>query len=484
MTATLNPVPAPAASFKLGPPKSDPIDFRSAMIGRLAARMSEIPSNVVRHLSLPHIPTECNQSTNKVAGLIGELIAASSKNEPLAHPSSPESDQSISYSLAISLQWLFEMDREFGNSLRSRLVLKTLMPLYLAAGQGRRGTSTRDTVTMIRTACMLPELNRLTSDDDLSIWVREHVPANTEPIESISKSFRVDLALMADSFWRQATSRHSETSAASSRGFEVSVLSADKQRSWWSLAGQLCAQRAQIIIPADLAVGVIAWEKLLDHWQRISKAIMGQTNGNNIVEKTFPSGPTGSCQLETKRVQVSSESKMLQENRIANDHRFVEIRSGRDPQLSSNLDQILQHCKNEQGTMALIVAKRLANERENHAQGFENWQSRFIELMDAHGESTNVRGFISGDGELSLVFQDVDRAELGQWIRDSFAKINLANEDSSVATAVALPLVAGVAMVNAPSRSFKIDQLIHAAWRCLDGASKQGAGAVKTIEVY
>ncbi len=96
----------------------------------------------------------------------------------------------------------------------------------------------------------------------------------------------------------------------------------------------------------------------------------------------------------------------------------------------------------------------------------------------------SVRGFISDDGELSLVFQDVERAELGQWIRDSFAKINLANEESSLATIVALPLVAGVAMVNAPSRSFKIDQLIQSAWRCLDGASKQGAGAVKTIEVY
>jgi len=484
MTSTLNPVPAPAAASKLGPTKSDPIDFRSVMIGRLAARMSEVPRNVVRHLLLPHIPAEYDQNTSKVAGLIGELIAASSKNEPLAHQSSSESDQSISYSVAVSLRWLFEMEKDFGDSLRSRLVLKTLMPLYLAAGQGRRSTSTRDTLTMIRTACMLPELNRLTSDGDLSTWVREHVPANTDPIESILKSFQVDLALMADSFWRQATSKNFGTSVASVRGFEASVLSADKHRSWWSLAGQLCAQRAQINVPADLAVGVIAWEKLLDHWQRLSRTIIGQTDDSNIAEKSLASGPADSSQIDTTRKQVSGETKNLEENRIANDHRFVEIRSGRDPQLSSNLDQILQHCKNEQGTMALIVTKRLANDGENHGQGFENWQSRFIELMDAHGEATNVRGFISGDGELSLVFQGVDRAELGQWIRDSFAKINLANEDSSVATAVALPLVAGVAMVNAPSRSFKIDQLIQSAWRCLDGASKQGAGAVKTIEVY
>jgi hypothetical protein len=39
-------------------------------------------------------------------------------------------------------------------------------------------------------------------------------------------------------------------------------------------------------------------------------------------------------------------------------------------------------------------------------------------------------------------------------------------------------------MVNAPSRSFQLDQLIEAAWRCRDGAAIQGANAVKTIEVY
>ena len=104
--------------------------------------------------------------------------------------------------------------------------------------------------------------------------------------------------------------------------------------------------------------------------------------------------------------------------------------------------------------------------------------------MDTHGEASNVRGFVSDDGELSLVFQDVEKAELAQWIRESFAKFNNGSADSTLATTVAQPLVAGVAMVNAPSRSFKIDQLIQAAWRCLEGASTQGAGAVKTIEVY
>ena len=442
--------------------------------------MSEIPRNVVRHLVAPHMPNALGSSTKTVAALIGELISASKKNEMLAHANSTESDQAIGYSIAASVQWLFEMEPDFGESVRARMVLKSLMPLYLAAGQGRAGTSIRDTLTMIRSACMLPQLNRLSTDGELSAWIQEADRVDSDPIEAISKSFRVDLALMANSFWKEANSMKSEPSDYLGRGIEVSVVSIEKHRAWWSLAGQLYAQRARINIPADLAVGVIAWDRLLDHWQRLTKSIASRTECNHNSGTRVTSG---SSNEEFATNSVSSKLNETQESSIANDHRFVEIRSSRDPQLSSNLEQMLEHCRSEQGTMALVVAKRIAQDSAS-AQHFQNWQSLFIEYMDAHGESTNVRGFISGDGELSLVFQDVDRAELGQWIRDSFAKINNAKEDSTLATTVTLPLVAGVAMVSAPSRSFKIDELIQSAWRCLDGASKQGAGAVKTIEVY
>ena len=480
MTSTLTPLNAAAAPM-LGPTRSDTIDFRSMMIGRLAARTTEIPRKVVRHLLIPHIPQDIDTRTNRVASLIGELISASNKNESLANQNTTESDQSVAYSIAVALQWLFEMEKDFGASLRAQLILKTLMPLYLAAGHGRRGDSIRETLTMVRSICMLPELNRLTIDGDLSTWARERVRVKMDPFESIASSFRIDLAMAANSFWRAATSKKTDSTGNSVRGFEVSALSKEKHRAWWSLAGQLCAQSAQINIPADLAVGVIVWEKLLDHWRRLNEAILDGPETKNI---DAPSPGSRSTQVEKKERQHSATSVDSQKSRIADDHRFVEIRSARDPQLSSNLDQSLQHCRNEQGTMALVVAKQLATDSGSQSQEFQNWQSRFIELMDTHGESSSVRGFISGDGELSLVFQDVERAELGQWIRESFAKINVANEESSLATTVALPLVAGVAMVTAPSRSFKIDQLIQSAWRCLDGASKQGAGAVKTIEVY
>ena len=480
MMSTLCPTHPPNSAEAKSSSENDTIDFRSRMIGRVASRTSEIPRNVVRHLLVTYVPNARDSSTNAVSTLIGELISASKKNEILTHPNSAESDQAISYGIASSLQWLFEMEPDFGESVRAKMVLKSLMPLYLAAGQGRAGTSIRDTLTMIRSACMLPQLNRLVSDGELATWIIEADRVNTDPTDAIAKSFRVDLALMANSFWNEAKSMKPEPSDTSGRGIEVSVVSNEKSRAWWSLAGQLYAQRAQINIPADLAVGVIAWERLLDHWQRLTRTIASRTECNDNSGTLVTSG---SPQDSVASNSVSAKANETHGSHIANDHRFVEIRSARDPQLSSNLEQMLQHCRNEQGTMALIVAKQIAQDSAS-AEHFQNWQSLFIEYMDSHGESTNVRGFVSGDGELSLVFQDVDRAELCQWIRDSFAKINNAKEHSSLATTVTLPLVAGVAMVSAPSRSFKIDQLIQSAWRCLDGASKQGAGAVKTIEVY
>ena len=266
-------------------------------------------------------------------------------------------------------------------------------------------------------------------------------------------------------------------------------IPASKHRDLWSLAGQLCCNRAQITIPAELSVGVVAWDKLLDHWHRVSAALSGavactpkKIENNNSTELPTSNLNVSAIAANTIETQVNSaaiaETKKPQ---IVNDKRFVEIRSARDPHLSSNLDQMLQQCRNDQGVLSLIVVKKLGT---NSSAADQNWQSTFIEYMDSHGEATNVRGFISDDGELTLVFHDVDRAELAQWIRESFGKFNHSNADSSLATTVAQPLVAGVAMVNAPSRSFKIDQLIQAAWRCLDGASTQGAGAVKTIEVY
>jgi len=471
----------------------DPANLRADTIASLAVRTTEIPKEVVRQLLFPQVRCEQDFSSDPLVALIVELVKASRTNEMAASKVSEESDQTISSSLAISLRWIFRGEKNLGEPLISRIVLKALMPLYLAAGQGRVGNGVVDTFCLVRSSCMIAELDRLTLSQDMAEWLKEDSRLNVDPFDSIPKSFRIALPRMADTFWNEIAAKSSGAMIAKKLP-DAAKLSAEKHRDWWSLSGQLCCNRAQITIPAELFVGVIAWDKLLDHWHRVSGVLSGATVCNkkkiasiSSAEHLDRNAKASAIAAKVTETQLNSPAinspaiNDTRKSRLVNDKRFVEIRSARDPHLSSNLDQMLQQCRNDQGVLSLIVVKKLG---ANVSAALQNWQSTFIEYMDTHGEATNVRGFISDDGELTLVFHDVDRAELTQWIRDSFGKFNNSNTDSSLATTVAQPLVAGVAMVIAPSRSFKIDQLIQAAWRCLDGASTQGAGAVKTIEVY
>ncbi len=490
MPTTLSTPCIPSSGSTSNVDKIDSLDFRSETIGRLAARMNELPSDVLTQLLTPHMPRLQDRQIDPLESLMAELIKVSSANEPSASNLTEERNQAIIACLAVALRWLFQSESSFGEPLRSRILLKALMPLYLAAGQGQAGKGIVDTISLIRMTCMIAELNRLTTDDDLAAWSNESNRSDVDPFETIPKSFRIALPKMAQTFWSDLAAKSNRGMANVAKLTDATSVSVEKHRAWWSLAGQLCSQRAQITIPAELSVGVIAWEKLRDHWQRVAGTLSGESVCNSVKKPTSASALSGKNEVDvmlesqSTKKGIPNQSNDLLKCKMPDDHRFVEIRSVRDPQLSSNLDQLLQQCRNDQGSLSLIVVKKLGTKVDNAIAALQNWQTTFIEYMDTHGEAKNVRGFISDEGELSLVFQDVERADLAQWIRDSFAKFNGSNVDSTLATAVALPLVSGVAMVNAPSRSFKIDQLIQAAWRCLDGASTQGAGAVKTIEVY
>ena len=479
MTSTLATLSIPNPATK---PATDSTEFRSETIARLASRMSEIPTDTIRQMLSPHKSRLPESAIDPLVPLMTELLKATYANEPQTSNATEERDHAISSGLAVCLRWLNEHEPVVGERLNARLILKALMPLYLSAGQGRMGNGIAETFSLIRTTCMIAELNRLTTDFELAEWLKEDCRSNIDPIESIPNAFRIDLSRMSKTFWTHVRSRPGGPNGDAPKLIDPTTLTIAKHRAWWSLAGQLSSQCAQITVPAELAIGVIAWKKLSDHWLIVSKTFAGEPTlaaSSIVTTESLSSLNTVSKDESAVDALAAKENRKC---RIDNDSRFVEIRSARDPQLSANLDHLLQECRNESGTLSLIVVKKLAAGSDSAA--LQNWQATFIKHMDMHGETSNVRGFVSDDGELSLVFQDVEKAELAQWIRESFAKFNNSNADSALATSVAQPLVAGVAMVNAPSRSFKIDQLIQAAWRCLEGASNQGAGAVKTIEVY
>ena len=146
----------------------DSVDSRSASLARLAARMTEIPKEVTRQLLSPKAFDVADRPSDPLVALMTELVQASCKNELSTSHITAERDQANSASLAVSVRWLYQMEPHFGEPLTSQILLKALMPLYLAAGQGRAGSGVVDTFSLIRTACMLVELDRLTSGHELA----------------------------------------------------------------------------------------------------------------------------------------------------------------------------------------------------------------------------------------------------------------------------------------------------------------------------
>jgi hypothetical protein len=444
------------------------MEYRSEMIARTAVRDHGLPQPVVQFLLSLRAPVP--SKNDALVGHLVELIKSSKTHETSR---SLYRDADCAAGIAQILRWISESQSEIGESICMRLILKSLMPMYLAAGHGKSGSSLIESISLLRMYCTLIELDRLTNNHDLAEWIRlsqtEH-----DPYDMIRKSFRVHLGTMTEVFWSELSNQQSATRPTKAV-IGVPLPSEKHLDAWWSLACQFCDQRSQITVPANLGIGLVDWKKLREHWDKIAAIIQScesanATENSDLVSKAEGSNPA--CAFEPKTAKL-------------NDRRFIEIRSVKDPQLSGNLDALLRDARNEQGLLSLIVVKKLGMPSDaSQAALLQNWQSDFIALIDSNAEASNVRGFVSDEGELTLVYHDIERSALARWIREAFAKLGTLKAANSLSANAPVPLVAGIASVNAPSRSFTIDQLIQSAWRCLDGASTQGAGAVKTIEVY
>jgi hypothetical protein len=329
-----------------------------------------------------------------------------------------------------------------------------LIPIYLSAGQGKLGTGLGETLSLFRSTLAVAELNRLVDSSDLTEWFTS-LSCQDDPLAHLESVFNISTGRFAKRFWHSAFQSQNKRAAG-----------------WWSLACQISDQNQKIRVPSELAVGLVDWNRLLDHWHRLEVALAG---GLAFDKREG---------LDHKEPSQLKENAAIRKVTKLDDRRFVEIRSVNDPELSSNLEKLLTQARSNQTELTLLVVKCLEAKQQAPSTAIQTWQSKFIHCIDAFGSTANARGFVSDEGDLSLVYEDVQRSEVAHWIRESFSKLKETDQDAQLAVASAVPLVAGVASVIAPSRSFKIEQLIQSALRCLDGASKQGAGAVKTIEVY
>ena len=473
---------APAlASLPGAADRPESCELRSDALGYAAARTTKLPKECINFLveipgslSAATSPTsDAKNSTCVIEAMMNELLSSSMVNDlNQTHNSIPY--QQASAGLSLLVKNLHAIHESFGVLHSRRILLRPLIPIYLSAGQGKLGTGLSDTLSLFRSTIAVAELNRLLESSDLTEWFSTK-SSHDDPFPHLENTFNISTNRLAKRFWHSTFQSRNEGVAISKRAIEALALDTSKDKraaGWWSLACQISDQNQKIRVPAEVAVGLVDWNRLLDHWHRLELALAGG----------LPSSDRDG--LPPKDSQPTVETSVKPKVMKLDDRRFVEIRSVNDPELSSNLEKMLTQARSNQSELSFLVVKCLESQKPTSPSAIQGWQSKFIHCIDEFGLAANARGFVSDEGDLSLVYEDVERSEVARWIRESFSKLQETDPAAKLAVASGVPLVAGVASVIAPSRSFKIDQLIQSAVRCLDGATKQGAGAIKTIEVY
>ena len=330
------------------------------------------------------------------------------------------------------------------------LQLYSMLPIYLRMDDCNLEAALDESIFIAYKAVSLIDLDEAL-EFELFELLGESPFLDQSPSLALQNALNIDLYKIVEEFGKGANQ--------SSNGKLLGVglrPSNDRCDGYWSIVKQWTGGAAHMHIPTKLSIGKILWPKVREHWSRLSQALL--------------------------EIQIVTESTSMVDS-------IVEIRSSNDPQLAKTLDIQLQRCREEQGSMALVVLKALENPasstKASSSDRLPRWQESVIEQLRAATDGRTTRGFICEAGELALIVDDLDRNEVTAVIRDALEVAGQPHDcASSMVEIPNIPIVCGVACVSSPSKRFQIDQLIQSAWRCLDAAKLQGPGAVKSIEVF
>lgn len=283
------------------------------------------------------------------------------------------------------------------------------------------------------------------------------------PLPAVQQALDFDLALCVTTARQLLSSR----SPAPAWPVQASTeLTSAMQAGYWSLAKQHARGVQQLSVPPQLRLGDVDWSDQTDRWHRLCA----------VLESTHDAVVDG---LSDALSPIAKPAIPITPQR--------EVRAANDPRLAEQLEETLQQCRLQARCLGLVVVRprSLAGESKAHpnAHGADlaAWQAELLTQLEGHASETLRHAFTSTGGELALVFVDLDRSGLTQRIRPL---VQAADAPAGVSHSVEGGLIAGLACVEAPTKSFRLTQLMETAWRCLAAADKQGPGAVKGLEVY
>ena len=457
------------------------IEDRSDLFARLLSRefpLEESVCNVFKN------PISCELSKDEFADLVpllSEIINPSFLDQITGANKRYELHAKFLSGLSFCLDHLRTQSVSSRQNAIDSLLLFSLMPIYLASSRERIVSSVESTMNKLRQSVCVALWLRVMDCDSAYLWLEELV-CKGQPLDSaFEQNLRISIPRITAQYW---SGGHSKSQPS------------ETDRGLWELTCQLLRGDSQIHIPKSMTLGVVSWEKILQHWNSLKQALVSSSASSQKDSRKIVGPVSGTCAdlniperlgaIKSHERGDATEVKEKKNNApvvaapVSKDRRIVEIRSSSDPQLKKVLDQLLQRSREEQSMLTIAVVSRLSVERERAA----NWFSPMIDQIILQSEAEDLKGFVTDVGELALIFYDVDRSDISHWLRESFSQLRSGNSGNTIHSEASEQLIAGVAMVNAPARSFQLEQLIDAAWRCRDGAAIQGANAVKTIEVY
>ena len=232
-----------------------------------------------------------------------------------------------------------------------------------------------------------------------------------------------------------------------------------------------------------------------------------ETGPASTASSSSPSGDLdnepGFAQANSERLQSSGESEPSNMESTAIMEAVVakvlmgEVNSHNDPAFISLVGRQLATCRSDDRSVSLL-AIRVEPESEqdrSHLQGCRDdglalWQQRLVNWLVDHPEVRDPYAFICANGELILCLMDIERNTATSLLRQGLIEVLTGTPvlDDSLSLLARVPVPAryhaGIASVSCPSAAFSSEQLISAAYRCLEAAQRHGRAAIKSIEVY
>ena len=459
------------------------------------------------------VESSCEGAFQRVEQLVQQVLGGSSGNrtgKELLDITQSEQIVRVYLSHLIALSKQIERT-DFGTDSKStnykrQLLLTTILPIYLRSSSQSLSRCIANAVQIAWEHRILLSLNALL-EGDLLLAIDESQTHHHAPLEASQKALMVDLVEVVTH--RQMDSHrfsfHNDLNAVLTNHFESSrreselfAVSPALRDGYWQIAEQWVQQREAITIPANLAVGAVSWPRLQSHWHELSGLL------SNGLRASLHSNPSTSSSMDERQTQSSSERNKDAASKTSDTYNTVpgadseslpdviEIRSSNDPELAKNLDIHLSRCRERSGSLALVVIRCKGDSiiapirQPNQQRGsLSSWQLGMITTLQSSLEHRKMYGFYTTDGDLALIMEDVDRTEVTSLVRSVIEQEAIVDDhETRLLDQAGVPLYSGIACVQSPSKSFRLNQLIESAWRCLDASLRQPPGSVKSIEVY